>query len=551
MSNVYSVGLALLAVFFAPVAAAGQMMSSNMPMGVGHVHFQNSCSPIVQADVSDGLAALYSFWFDEARTRFERAARRQPECAIAYWGEAMSSYEQIEGSALPEGAQLEAGLKAIAQARAAPRQTAREGAYIDAIAIIYDQQGAPEHDKRVQGFSRAMGAISAAYPSDHQAAVIYAMSLLKDGMPADPDRSRARRSLSILNKVLKREPDNPGVIHFIVHAADNPHMADLGLVAARRYAKLAPDAPHALHMPGHIFARLGLWREDIRSNQASAAAASKPELVHTEAQNLVHAWEFEQYAYLQIGRENEAKRVAGRAARVQRRDYSPGFQRYYAYKAAGFLARQSLETLDWATALDLLPAPDADADGRRVIYWAQAVAAGHLLSRASAVRAEAAFQATYDPSQLPAAEAHPSSMWIETKAWALFAQGDGQAAIALLRPIADRQDSVGKGEVDLPAREMIADMLRLLGDLPASLAEYRVSLRTDPGRFNTLLHAGEVADELSLNAEAENFYRHLLRNARNPDPRARQALKPARDFLSKIAARRISRNAPASRAVLT
>lgn len=495
------IAIAIIASALSVGPARAQMPGMNMPMEVGHVNFQTSCAHNVQADFDQGVASLYSFWFPEARKSFEKAAQRQPACAIAYWGEAMADYEQIEGPGLPEGAQLIAGQEALAKARSAPRKTPREQAYIDAVAIIFDAGGIPDHDTRVRRFSDAMGAISAAYPNDHEATVIYAMSLLKDGMPDDPDLALSRKALTILNGVLKAEPDNPGIIHFIIHAADNPRMASFGLDAARRYAKIAPAAPHALHMPGHIFARLGLWDEDIKSNLASKAAAEQPALIHTEAQNRVHAMEFLQYAYLQVGRDKEAKAIAAEAAEIKPTDFSPGFERYHDYLEAGFPARQAVETRDWSAALALQPASGANALAQRVTYWAQAVAAGHLKDRQAAEQAEAHFRSTYSPPQLTDAEAKPSSSWAEVKAWTLFASGETEAAIALLRPVADEQDKVGKGEVELPAREMIGDMLRISGRSREALQEYRLSLQTDPGRFNTLLHAGEVAESLGLHED--------------------------------------------------
>ena len=174
-----------------PSGAAAQgnsMQGMDMPASLGRVHFDNSCSPEVRADIDQGVAYLYSFWFPESRRQFETAAQRDPACSVAYWGEAMADYEQIIGGGLPRGAQLKAGLEAIAKARSAPEKTAREQAYIDAIAIIYAAASIPDHDARVRRYSAAMGAIHTAYPDDHQAAVLYAMSLLKDGMPEDPDR---------------------------------------------------------------------------------------------------------------------------------------------------------------------------------------------------------------------------------------------------------------------------------------------------------------------------------------------------------------------------
>ena len=502
-------------------------------MQIGHVAFQNSCSRDVKQDLNQGIAALYSFWFAESHHLFERAAAKEPDCAIAYWGEAMSDYEQIEGPSLPEGVQLEDGQRAIAKGEAAARKTAREKAYLDAIAIIFDAKGIPDHDQRVQRFSAAMGAISTTYPADRQAAVIYAMSLLKDGMPSDSDLARAREALAILNGVLKAEPDNPGVAHFIIHAADNPEMAPLGLDAARRYAKIAPAAPHALHMPGHIFARLGLWDEDISSNLASEQAAEQPALLHTEAQNRLHAMEFLQYAYLQTGQDTKAAAIAAQAATIRQADFGPGFRQYWAFMESRFPARQAIETHDWSAALALQPAPGADVLADQVVYWTHAVAAGHLRDRQAAEQALSAYNATLSSSDLAAMAAHPRSQWAEAKAWTLFAEGQTDAAVALLKPIADRQDKLGKGEVELPAREMLGDMLRLAGRPADALREYRLSLQADPGRFETLLHAGETAEQLGRDQESSKYYNELLSNVPDPSSQSWRALAPARTFVAR------------------
>ncbi len=513
-------------------ASSAGMAGMDAPMQLGRVEFQNSCSLKVEPDLNTGLAALYSFWFAKSRALFASAAAQEPDCAIAYWGEAMSDYEQIEGPSLPEGEPLADGQHAIAIGEAAARQTPRERAYLNAITIIFDEKGTPDHDQRVQRFSAAMGVISAAYPTDRQAAVIYAMSLLKDGMPADPDLARTRKALAILNGVLKAEPDNPGVAHFIIHAADNPKMAPLGLDAARRYAKLAPAAPHALHMPGHIFARLGLWDEDIGSNLASEQAAEQPALIHTEAQNRLHAMEFLQYAYLQTGQDTKAAAVAAEAASIVQTDFGPGFRQYWAVMEQRFPARQTLETRNWSAAQALRPAPGADLLADQVVDWTHAVAAGHLRDRRAAEQALAAYDATLNASDLTAMTAHPRSQWAEIKAWTLLAQGQTEAAVALLGPVADRQDELGKGEVELPAREMMGDMLALADRSAEALSQYRRSLQADPGRFDTLLHAGEIAEKLGRAHEASIYYRRLLKDAPDPSQLARHALAPAQAFMA-------------------
>jgi tetratricopeptide (TPR) repeat protein len=501
-----------------------QHMEMDSSAAIGKVHFDNSCSAAVQTDIDQGVGYLYSFWFPPAHQRFEAAAERDPQCAIAYWGEAMSGYEQIAGAGLPEGAQLKAGVDAIAKARLAHHRTAREQSYVDAIAIIYDAASLPDHDTRVRRYSAAMGAIAAVYPADNQAAVLYAMSLLKDGLPLDPDLIRARKALGILNKVLTVEPDNPGVMHFVIHATDNPRMASLGLEAARRYAKIAPAAPHALHMPSHIFARLGLWDEDIQSNLASKAAAERPAVLHTAAENRLHAMDFLQYAYLQTGDEDRARAIMQEASAIRAGDFSPGIARYYAVMESDFTTHLALETADWKAAMSLQALPGADNAARRAIYWAQTVGAGHLKDGQAAAQAQARVRDTYTPEEWAAAKAQHAALWAEAEAWTLFSAGNTDGAVVILKSAADLQDRIGKGETALPAREMLGDMLRIAGRPAEALAEYQESLQTDPGRFNTLLHASEMAERLGLPHEAASYCRLLRHNALRPSGRYRQLL---------------------------
>ena len=519
--------LALAAFAAGPTQAAVHDMA--MPVEAGRVHLQTSCAPAAAADIDRGVSLLYAFWYDPARRSFQKAEAEQPACAMAWWGEAMSDWQQIES--LPEGAQLKAGQIALAKARAASVKSPRETAYIDALAVIFDPAARPDPAVRVMAFSDAMGGVSRAYPQDHQAAILHALPLLSGVLPDDSSLARSRAALAILDQALAAEPDNPGVTHFIIHATDNPRMAALGLAAARRYARMAPASAHAQHMPGHIFARLGLWREDIASNLASEAAAEQPGVLHTEAQNRLHAMEFLQYAYLQTGETDKAQAIADEAATIRASEMSPGFEGYHDAMEAGFPTRQVLETRDWKAAENLQPAPGADLHAQRAIYWAQAVGAGHLHDQAAAAMAEAHYQVTYPSEQFTVVMAHPSPMFREVMAWTLFAGGHADEAVALLRPLADEQDKVGKGEVELPAREMIGDMLRLSGRLADALTEYQLSLTTDPGRFDTLLSAGQTAEALGLSQEAVQDYRTLFLNAAHPSSEAAEALEPARSFL--------------------
>jgi tetratricopeptide (TPR) repeat protein len=478
------------------VAAAHDHNHTGDAERLGRAHFDNSCAPQVSADIDKGVNLLHSFWYDEARNTFTAVEKQQPDCAIAYWGRAMGYYQQVEQ--LPTGDQLTEGKKAIAAAQAAQHKTPRESAYINALALIYDDKTAPKSTTRAELYEKAMGRLAAKYPEDSEASVFYALSLLSPELPDDPKLTRARKALTILNQVLKAEPDNPGVIHYIIHASDHPGLAPLGLDAARRYAQIAPASAHALHMPGHIFARLGLWDEDIQSNLASKAATECHSDLHIGAENRLHAMEFLEYAYIQKGMPEQAAAIAKEAATVKPEELNPGFDGYYGWVQASFPARLALETHDWAGALELKPDPQHKPNSYLVTAWAHAVAAGHLQDAKQGADAEALYRSALTPEQVASQEKHLESTWTETHAWSLFAQGQVDRAIALMRPLADHQDRVGKREVEIPAREMLGDMYLITHHIREAFNEYKRSLQTDPGRYNSLLHASETARTLRL-----------------------------------------------------
>ena len=505
--------------------ALGQTHHMDVPAPLGHVPFSNSCASQVQADMSQGLSLLYSFWYDEARKRFSAVLERDPQCAMAYWGEAMSYYQPVE--TLPEGQQLLDGQRAIAAAANATTKTSREASLISALAIIFDTNTRPKSSVRAEAYSAALEELHGQYSSDHVVSVLYALSLLSPELPDDPTHIRARRAVALLNEILHEEPDNPGVMHFIIHASDNPQMASEALFAARRYAEIAPASAHALHMPSHIFARLGYWQDDIHSNLASKAAAERHSSMHTGSENRLHAMEFLEYAYLQTGREDKAQAIVDEARTIKASDLDPGFESYYSWVEASLPIRLALETRNWQAALAIDPPPKAGPYTLRVVYWANAVAAGHLQNSSAADQALSRYLGTFSASELTEEERNPSAQFVETRAWSLFAKGDLSGAEALLRPAADHQDKVGKGEVELPAREMLADMLRASDKPVAALQEYRASLQTDPGRFNTLLHAGETAESLHLNREARADFTALLRNAPDPAPGSKKVIAAA------------------------
>jgi hypothetical protein len=267
-----------------------------VPAKLGSVSFQTSCTPGVAADLNRGVALLHSFWHDEAGRTFEKAAATDPECAMAYWGEAMADFHLY--SSTPGDEDLKNGRAALIRAAAAHEKGPREIAYLRALDTLYEGYKPSDNSVYARRFADAMEEVAGKYPQDLEAKTFYALALLGADPPGDTTLNSSKKAVALLNPLLTRHPDHPGIAHYIIHACDNPQMAEQGVAAARRYAQIAPAAPHALHMPSHIFARRGLWADDIRSNLASKAAAEDP-TKKIGGENRLHAMEFLEYAYLQ------------------------------------------------------------------------------------------------------------------------------------------------------------------------------------------------------------------------------------------------------------
>ncbi len=280
-----------------------------------------------------------------------------------------------------------------------------------------------------------------------------------------------KKAVTILYPIFRQHPDHPGIAHYIIHACDNPVMAQQGLEAARRYASIAPAAPHALHMPGHIFARLGLWDEDIRSNLASKAASENP-MVHVGAENRLHAMEFLEYAYLQIGHDDEARAIVTEGSTVKQSDVDTRYPSYYADVEARYPALFAIETQNWAMAASLKPVEGGDWVSQSQTLLAHAVAATHLHDVQGAQAAPQSIESLTEANPRMRVGTPRASVPDEIRAWARFYEGDLQGAIRLLRSVADRQEKIGKGEVELPARETLAEMFFLSGDFSQALHEY-------------------------------------------------------------------------------
>src|SRR5215472_9769997 len=364
---------------------------------LGTVSFPTSCAASVQKSLERAVALLHSFAYEEADHQFQEVAQQDPRCAIAYWGEAMSLYHQLWNR--PTQKDLKRGQELLAKAQAIRAKTQRERDYINALAAFYQGPAKREQEQRANAYAAAMKRVYESYSKDSETAAFYALSLLASGTD-DTEVENAKKAIAILNKLFEQQPDHPGVAHYLIHACDNPNFAQEGLAAARRYASIAPSSPHALHMPSHIFTRLGLWQDDIQSNLAAIEAVHKqsPDFHHMMHHRL-HSMDFLEYAYLQIGDDARAKALIEEVATIKRENVEREFRDYLNGMLTDFPARYALERRQWKDALALQPPADIEPYSQAVTYWAQAIAAGHLHDAAAARNAVDHFDAMLEATR--------------------------------------------------------------------------------------------------------------------------------------------------------
>ena len=500
---------------------------------LGTINFPTSCTAATRKPFERGMALLYSFEYEPAESQFKEVAGIDPQCAMAYWGQAMSLFRQLWYR--PSDEELKRGHELMEKAQQLKPATAREREYIAALALFYGDAGKVDHKKRVAAYADAMGTLYSHYPHDREAGVLYALALLSSAPEHDVKQVNERKAVAILKKLFNEQPDHPGVAHYIIHACDNPQMASLGLEAARKYAAIAPSSPHAVHMPSHIFARLGLWQEDINSNLAAIAVADKMEGMHMHVfHHEMHSVDFLQYAYLQIGDDVKAQAVVAGLMKIPRSELEPGFQDYYDSMQVVFPAHFAIERRQWDEALKLQPRTDLKPYAQTVTYWARAIAAGHLHDVANAADALEHYEALLESVRKgpkPYMADGLKSEHAVVQAWALYAQGKNDDAVKLLRSVADEQDRTGKGETGLPAREMMADMLLDMNRPADALAEYDISLKTDPNRFNGLYGAARAAEMLEKKDKAAAYYAQLVKNCEGSNS-DRPELERARSLIA-------------------
>jgi tetratricopeptide (TPR) repeat protein len=541
--------LSSLLVSAAAVCAAHAAGHDSMPPSegfpgerLGKVSFAVSCAASVRAPFSRGVALLHDFWYEEARRQFELIAKTDPACAMAHWGIAMSVFHQIWDR--PDEHAVALGWKEMQAAAARPAKTPREREYIAALSGFY-RPDKRDYQPRIESYAAAMGKLYGHYPHDVDAATFYALSLLAAESPTDTSLAQEHKAMAVLNPLFAAYPDHPGVVHYIIHACDTPSLAPDGLAAARHYGEIAPSGAHAVHMPGHIFARLGLWKADIDSNTASVAASQAAEAHHLSGGTMdqFHSDDFLLYAYLQTGQDAHAKAViADSAAALTRFEamgdmgehYMAGMFPYYRTKLPVFF---ELEMRDWKAAAALEPVAGARPETRSMTYWARTIAAGHLRDPAQAQSDLAIYDSLLEKVRqgTHAYFADSTGAQIvhgEMLAWVAFAKGNAADAAKLMRESADLQDKVGQGEVDIPAREMLADILLESGQPQQALAEYQQALKLSPNRFNGLYNAGRAAEAAGDKAQAKRYYSALLESTGNGSESARPEFEHMKTYVS-------------------
>ncbi|MFT3948823.1 MAG: hypothetical protein QM763_17800 [Agriterribacter sp.] len=507
----------------------------------GQVKFDITCSEKTKKDFNLAMELLHSFEYDEAEKIFAKVIDAAPDCAMAYWGIAMCNFHPLWNP--PAKAELEKGNKAVDIAKSITKKSSRETAYINAIGLFYQDWNTTDHHTRCLKFEKAMGELYTLYPDDKEAGIFYALALDAAAEPTDKTYAKQKQAAAILEALYKEAPNHPGVIHYIIHTYDYPELAGLALSAAKRYAGVAPSSAHAQHMPSHIFTRLGLWDECIRSNQKSIEAAK----CYAESANISGHWDEEfhgidylVYAYLQKGENALAEKQVAYLSTITE-VYPVNFKVAYAF--AAIPSRYVLENRKWKEAAALerkLPGSSWSSFPwqEAIIHFTRLLGAVHTGNVNAAKLELAKLYFLRDTLQKQKDNYKSGEVAIQIKAgeaWIQFVSGNKSGAVDLMKQAADMEDSTGKhpvtpGEV-LPARELLGDMFMLMGQHKHALQTYEAVLTKCPNRFNSLYGAGRAAEKSGNEQKAIYYYTRLsaITDATNSD---RKELIELRKFLN-------------------
>ena len=486
---------------------ADESHHGSRPDRLGTVHFGTSCDPAVQPKFDHAMIWLHSFWARDAIADFTAIQEQDPSCAMASWGIAMA----LQGNALtaqpPNAATTANALAALDKARSIEAKTQRERDYLGAVDLLY-RNGHEEFHARRLAYAKAMETLANRDPDDTEAQIFYALALEMTAPPTDKTYANQLKAAAILQKLLPQQPDHPGIAHYLVHTYDYPALAKQGLPAARLYAQIAPDHPHALHMPSHIFTRLGMWQELIDANLRSAAAAK----AEGNGQEQGHAMDYLVYAYLQLGQDEAAKHVVDESATLTVN--SAIFIGPYAVHAMP--ARYAVERRAWEEAILLQPSPSSFAFVDAITHFARGLGFAHL-NRGASARQEvvklaqardtlAAQNNTYWSKQVEAQR-------LAVAAWIALSEGQREQAVTWMHASADLEDSMDKHIVTpgaiVPARELLGEMLLEVQQPDEALAAFEVSAQREPNRLADLYDIAKAAEATGDRDRAAECYRRL------------------------------------------
>jgi tetratricopeptide (TPR) repeat protein len=525
----------------APVQPPGTAQAHDHGYGhkLGTVQFPVSCREATRSFIDEGLALLHHMTYEDSARAFAAASQAEPDCAMSYWGEAMTYIHPLWADP-PDEAKFERGRALVEQAKQRGQKTPRENAYIAAVEAYYAVGRGGAEATNLAAFDRAWQSVHEQFPDDPEATLFYVLTQIATADPNDKTFAQQARAGELAEQILARYPNHPGAHHYVIHAFDYPPLAERALAVARQYGAVAPEVPHALHMPTHIYTRLGLWDESISANERSAAAG----LAHAEpgkvSNHYLHALDYLAYAHLQRAEDATAEKIL---AEIQPLKGPYTIQPASPYTFAAVPARLALERQQWARAAKLEPRTPADYPWDKtpaieaITYFARAlgaarsgdpVASRNALSKLEALRDAAGKTSPYWAKQVEIQR-------LSALAWLTYVQGDRAAGLKTMQDAADLEATTEKhpvtpGEV-LPARELLGDMLLDLGRFDEAGLAYKAALERRSGRFNSLFGAGLAAERAGNKDEARLFYQKLADQCPNGDA-SRERLQHARTFLT-------------------
>jgi len=521
----------LITIVVAAIAGSfSQPASAGPSQDLGKVHFETSCNADAQQNFDQAMLYQHSFWYRASQKSFEDALKADPECAIAYWGIALSLLYNPHSA--PPLKNLTEGAAALEKGRASNPKTQRERDYIDALGAMYTDYDKVDHRTRVLSYLKAMEQLAQRYPSDDEAQIYYALALNVAAPPSDKTYANQLKGAAILETIWARQPEHPGVAHYLIHLYDTPALADKGLAAARRYAKVAPAAAHAQHMPSHIFTRVGYWQDSIASNTESGRVAAQSADFHDQ----LHSMDYLVYAHLQLGQDSKAKEVLDKMTTVK------GFSETFLagpYALAVSPARYAVERGDWKAAAELQVRPGPLANVQAITYFARALGAARS-NNPEAAKADIVKLTELRDKLRDAKDAYWSEQVdIERQvatAWVLYAEGKRNEALEAMSAAADAEDKTEKHPVTpgvpKPARELYGVMLLDSGNANAALVAFESTLKKEPNRLGAYVGAAISADKAGDKTRAREYYQKILSIADQADD-SRTEVADARAYLSK------------------